>query len=97
MRLALKRPRDVVGFFPPSLGSKKPYCQYERCLARLQEQLGRDNDMLIAKEVVQKIAKRNAPAAGRHTPRPRSDRLHNIAASTIFKLVVSLPTLVFLS
>lgn len=65
VRLALKRLRDVAGFFPSSLGSKKSRTQYERRLARLQEQLGRYHDGLIAEDFVQKISKRKMPVAGR--------------------------------
>lgn len=65
VRLALKKLRNVAGFLPSSLGRKKFSHQYERRLARLQEKLGRYNDMLIAEESVQKMSRQRMPAAGR--------------------------------
>ena len=65
VRLALKRLRYVAGFFPSSLGRKKLHRLYEKRLARLQEQLGRYNDMLVAEKFVQEISKSKMSAAGR--------------------------------
>lgn len=66
VRLALKRLRDVAGFFPANLGRKKARRRYERRLVRLQEQLGRYNDVFVAGQLVRRISKGRISAAGRH-------------------------------
>jgi len=64
LRLALKQLRYVADFFLPLFGKGKRVRHYGKTLARLQDRLGRSNDMATMEELVQRLLKDSMPAAG---------------------------------